>query len=80
MSHNSGNPPLQPWIRKAKMKLKTPKAKDIGSKLQIVTKQPKNLTMLEGGVGSKRGAENDQQGQTGCHKCNHCRVSCPIIK
>ena len=36
--------------------------------------------MLVGGVGAKRGGENDQQGQPGCFKCNHCRVSCPIIK
>ena len=48
-THNSGNPPLHQWRRQAKQKLKTPKAKDIGSKLQIVKKQQKNLKMLVGG-------------------------------
>ena len=47
-TNNSGNPPLHQWIRQAKQNLKTPKAKNIGSKLQIVTKQPKRLV---GGAG-----------------------------
>ena len=31
-------------------------------------------------MGSKGRPQNNQQGPPGCFKCNHCRVSCPVIK
>ena len=57
--------------------LTTPKAKEIAAKLQIVNRQPKNLKQLA--AGSKKRSVVEVR-DPGCYKCNHCRVSCPIIK
>ena len=47
--------------------------------MQIVHKQPKNLQQLAGGA--KRGGNKAPRvAEIGCHKCNHCRVACPVIK
>jgi hypothetical protein len=79
-THNNQNPPLHKWIRQGKKYLTSPQAKEVGTRLQIVTKQPKNMKQLVSGVCSGRGAENIQQEEPGCHKCNHCRVSCLKIR
>ena len=64
-------------MRQAKKMLTTPKAKELGSKFQITTKQPRNLKKLVAGV-SKARARNIQD--PCCFKCNYCRVSCPVMK
>ena len=48
-THNESNPPLHKWIRQCKKLLKTPKAKELGSKFQLVDKQHTNLQA--GGLG-----------------------------
>jgi hypothetical protein len=54
------------------------KAKAMGKRLQITTKQPKNLQQL---VGGKRGGGgvNVSPDFPGCFKCKGCKVSCPIL-
>ena len=66
------------WIRDCKKLLcKNEKAKDLGERIQICTRQPKNLLRLAGGC--KGGAEDPPQPESGCYKCNHCKVSCPVM-
>ena len=79
-THNESNPPLHKWIRQCKKMLNTPKAKELGSKFQLVNKQPKNLQRLVAGAKRKPVANNTQHGSPGCFKCNHCKVSCPILE
>ena len=59
--------------------MKNEKSKEIGKRIQIATRQPKNLQKLvsrnQGGSGGA-GIPPD----SGCSKCNHCRVSCPVMK
>ena len=68
------------WVRQCKQVLiRNDKAKDIGAKIQIGSKQPKNLQRL---VGGERGDSElqDPPQDPGCWKCNNCRVSCPKIQ
>ena len=76
-THNASNPPLHKWIREGKKLLKTPKAKEMATKLQVVTKQPKNLKQIAAGTLKKSIVDNPAE--PGSYKCNHCRVSCPLI-
>ena len=55
------------------------KAKKIGEKLQIVTRQPKNLQRLVSGI-TKGGWGGTPSQDAGCYKCKKCKVSCPILK
>ena len=48
-------------------------------RIQISIKQPKNLQRLVGGFKGSRDV-NSSPPEVGCSKCNHCRVSCPVIK
>ena len=79
-THNQGNPPLHKWMRDCKYLLaRNEKAKDMGERIQICTKQPKNLQRLAGGFkGEPRGTQN-MPPDAGCHKCKGCRVSCPVM-
>ena len=77
-THNSNNPPLHQWIRQAKKHLTTTQGKELGTKFQITTKQPKNLGRLVTGL--KDGPKITRQDNPGCFKCNHCKVSCPKMK
>ena len=77
-THNASNPPLHKWLREGKKLLLTPKAKELATKLQIVTKQPKNLKQIVAGTQKRSVANNNAE--PGCFKCNHCTVSCPILK
>ena len=79
-THNQANPPIHQWVRQCKDQLmKNEKSKEIGKRIQIATRQPKNLQKLvsqnQGGSGGA-GIPPD----SGCSKCNHCRVSCPVMK
>ena len=49
-THNQSNPPIHKWLRLCKPILdKNEVAKDIGSRIQICTKQPRNLQAILGG-------------------------------
>jgi hypothetical protein len=78
-TNNESNPPIHQWIREGKKYLKSTKAKVLADNMQVVYKQPKNLQQLAGGA--KRGGNRAPRVEdSGCHKCNHCRVSCPVMK
>jgi hypothetical protein len=54
-THNQGNPPLHQWIRESKkLLIKNEKAKQIGERIQIGWRQPKNLKRMVCGL---KGAE-----------------------
>ena len=76
-TYNSGNPPLNMWLRQAKRcLLKNDKAKNLGEKIQICFSQPKNLKRIATQPNKSKPNEPDP----GCAKCGKCRVSCPILK
>ena len=50
----------------------------MGENLQVVYKQPKNLQRTLGGCKKKKVTQPVQG--AGSHKCNHCRVACPVMK
>ena len=53
-THTKANPPINKWIRECKYLLnKNDRAKNIGSRIQVASKQPKNMKQLVGGI--KRG-------------------------
>ena len=55
-------------------------AKDIGSKIQICTKQPRNLKTILGGYRDKNRVSENAQADGGCLKCDKkCKVSCPMM-
>ena len=78
-TNNQSNPPIHQWIREGKRYLKSAKAKKMGDNMQIVYKQPKNLQQLAGGA-KRGGNRTPAAANRGCHKCNHCRVACPVMK
>ena len=79
-THNYANPPIHKWVRECKPLLaRNEKARAMGDRIQISTKQPKNLQRLVGGFKGSRDV-NPSPPEVGCSKCNHCRVSCPVIK
>ena len=63
----------------AELLARNEKAKKIGEKLQIVTRQPKNLQRIVSGT-NKGGGSGLPPNDADCHKCKKCRVSCPILK
>jgi hypothetical protein len=78
-THNQSNPPLHKWMREAKKTLvRNQKAKELGDKIQIATKQPRNIQQIV------RKSNKGEGGQTvppdaGCRKCGKCHA-CPIVK
>ena len=79
-TENKANPPIHMWVRECKKLLcKNNKAKEIGDNIQICSRQTKNLVRVAGGY--KGGADDrpEQPPDAGSHKCNHCRVSCPVM-
>ena len=83
-THNKGNPPLHKWIKESKKFLVSVKGKELGRNIQIAYKQPRNLRKIVTGCknrGSEGGQniENTPLGEAGCFKCNHCKVSCPVL-
>ena len=78
-THNKNGPPLHKWVRDAKkLLLRNHQAKDLGDKIQISYKQPKNLKSLL--AGPEKRPKISKVPNAGCYRCNSCRVSCPIIK
>ena len=79
-THNKVNPPLQMWIRQSKkLLIKNDEAKALGDRIQIASRQPKNLLRMAGGYKDGQGAPKPAP-DAGCFKCNHCKVSCPVLK
>ena len=80
ITHNQTNPPIHMWVRQCKQLLvRNEKAKAIGEKIQIGSKQPKNLQRLVGGDKGDSKTHDPPQ-NAGCLKCNKCRVVCPKIQ
>ena len=80
-THTRANPPIHMWIRQSKKLLaRNDQVKDIGARIQIGSKQPKDLLRIVGGCKEGvRGSRNTEPG-AGCFKCNGCRVVCPKIQ
>ena len=79
LTHNSTNPPIHMWVRQCKKLLeRNDQAKELGSQIQIGYKQPKNLLRMVGGYKTQNGG-NPTPHDAGCSKCNHCKVSCPLM-
>ena len=78
-TYNEGNPPLHQWLRQAKKcLLKNEKAKQIGEKMQITFRQPKNLKKMVTGL-PKMG-EGEIEINPGCYKCEKNCHTCKILK
>ena len=78
LTHTKANPPIHMWIRQSKKLLaRNDRAKEIVGRIQIGSRQPRNLLRMVGGCkGGTRGARNTPP-EAGCWKCNHC---CPKMK
>ena len=75
-TYNKGNPPLHKWVREAKkFLLKDEKAKDLGNRIQICFKQPRNLRSMVTNLKNPTSPSPNP----GCHKCKGCKVSCPVL-
>ena len=61
----------------SKKYLNTPKGKELGSRMQIVSRQPSNLKGMVSGISKKE--EGAVPAELGCFKCNKCRMSCPVF-
>ena len=80
-THSQANPPIEMWIRQCKKLLvRNDQAKDIGDRIQIGSRQPKNLQRMVGGYKAGRGGSRNTPPDAGCLKCNRCKVVCPILK
>ena len=80
-THNRANPPIHQWVRESKHLLRrNDRAKDIGSRIQVASRQPKNLQQLVGGF--RKGSGGSQiPPDAGCQKCKKkCKVACPVIE
>ena len=77
-----GNPPIHTWVRLCKPLLeRSAVAKKIGQKIQICSKQPRNLQKILGGYRDKQGVSQNVPVDAGCLKCDKkCKVSCPMMK
>ena len=81
ITHSQANPPMHKWIRESKKLLaRNDEAKALGNKIQIGSKQPKNLQRIAGGLKSGSGGVETPPPDAGCKKCGRCKVSCPILK
>ena len=55
-THTKSNPPIHSWVRQCKKLLaRNDLAKDIGSRIQIGNRQPKNLQRIVGMLGGVKG-------------------------
>ena len=80
-THTKANPPINKWIRECKYLLnKNDRAKDIGSRIQVASKQPKNMKQLVGGNKRGGGGSRVTPPYAGCSKCEKgCKVACPVL-
>jgi len=75
-TYTRSNPPLHKWIREAKkFLLKDEKAKELGNRMQICYKQPRNLRNMVTNLKNPSPLEENP----GCRKCGRCSVSCPVL-
>ena len=55
-THNQANPPIHMWLRDCKRHLeRNDQAKEIGKRIQVAHRQPKNLQKIVGGCKSGSG-------------------------
>ena len=79
-THGAANPPIHSWIREGKKLLsRNEQAKSMGDRIQVCSKQPKNLLSIAGGVKDGPRVGNKPHPNAGCYKCNRCKVACPIL-
>ena len=80
-THTKANPPFNKWVRECKHLLnKNDRAKDIGRRIQVATKQPKDIQQLVGGNRKGGGGPNPVPPDAGCFKCSKgCKVACPVL-
>ena len=77
-THNERNPPLHQWIRQSRKFLdRNEKAKEMGQKIQIGYKQPKNIKRMVGGPSVGRQVEVENE--AGCRKCKKNCHACKIL-
>ena len=78
-THSRASPPIHKWIRESKHLLRrNEKAKDIGKRIQVANKQPKNIQQL---VRDSKGSKKpNTPPDAGCYKCTKCRVVCPVLE
>ena len=81
-THSRANPPIHKWVRESKHLLnRNEKAKDIGSRIQVASRQPRNLQNLVGGSREGPGGSKQIPPEAGCFKCRkNCKVSCPVLE
>ena len=80
-THSEANPPIHMWMRQCKQLLtKNEKAKQIGDKIQIGLKQPKNVQSIARNHNKPEEIGPPKTDNPGCFKCNKCKVACPILK
>ena len=80
-THNRANPPIHQWVRDCKKQLfRNDQAKELGERIQIGMRQPKNLQRLVGGYKSGSRRMENPPPDAGCAKCHKCKVVCPVLK
>ena len=80
-THTQANPPIHMWIRQSKKLLsRNDKAKDIGARIQVGSRQPKNLKSIIGGCKGDDRGDRITPPDAGCWKCGRCKVACPVLK
>ena len=68
------------WLQDCKRSLdRNDLAKEIGNRIQIAHRQPKNLQKIVGGCKSGSSWGKNISPNPGCSKCGNCRVLCPKI-
>jgi hypothetical protein len=80
-TYNDGNPPIHQWLRECqKLLVKNEKAKEIGERIQIGFKQPRNIqSFARSHCKNERGGGQADSPNPGCFKCKKCHA-CPILK
>ena len=79
-TYNKHNPPIHKWVRESqKLLARNDDAKALGERIQIGSRQPKNLQRLAGGYRKKSEINQPPVSEVGCFKCKKCKVSCPIL-
>ena len=76
---NENNPPLHKWIRdNQRLLFRNQRAKELGEKMQVTFKQPKNLKSLICGLDKQ--PQMDYNDDVGCSKCGRCHACDKVEK